>query len=567
MTRKLRATTPLPTALTPTPESKAFVPIDDFDPEEAPAVWRVFTNLDDWDDNPRDNDEAADDVADLLILFGFASPMSAWPDPANGGRERLIAGHTRKKASFIVARRYLDLVRTDPAKLESWHPGAIQLARTGRVPVRIRADLTREQADELALADNKAAEIATWNQAKLVGLLRHLPDGRALQLGWDQSELSRLLGGDPDKTADVERATASLAERFTVPPFTVLDARQGYWKDRKKAWIDMGLKSHLGRENVTTYNTAAMVAEFRQPKLCPKAKGNLPSARRVNSDGELIKPGAEGRTTRGNALGQPLSESDIQTTLSIFDPVLAELAYRWFGTPGGAVLDPFSGGSVRGLVAQRLGMRYYGIDLRPEQVEANRFQARNVGHRFASPTGYAEWVVGESGQHLADPHNGPSNVDLVFSCPPYMDLETYSDDPQDISAMSAVDFWKAYRDIIAKSCARLANNRFAVWVVGEVRDPKSAGEYRGFVPGTIQAFADCGLSFYNDAILVTSLNSVPLRAARQFTGGRKLCRTHQNVLVFLKGSSKEACKACGDIRHCMPDDLSQYVDGGSDVET
>lgn len=57
---------------------------------------------------------------------------------------------------------------------------------------------------------------------------------------------------------------------------------------------------------------------------------------------------------------------------SIFDPVLCEIAYRWFCPQGGTVLDPFAGGSVRGIVASRLGYRYVGIELRQEQVEANR---------------------------------------------------------------------------------------------------------------------------------------------------------------------------------------------------
>jgi 1-aminocyclopropane-1-carboxylate deaminase/D-cysteine desulfhydrase-like pyridoxal-dependent ACC family enzyme len=540
-------------------ESAPYVPLDDRDPDEAPAVWRLFTELDDWDENPRDNDGAAEVVADLIVLYGFAAPLSAWPDPDRDGRERLIAGHTRKKAMFILAKRY---AAAGQEERSTWHPGAIQAVRTGRVPVRIRADLTRTQANELALADNKASELATWDQSKLSGLLKHLPDGRALQLGWDQSELSRLLGGSaPDTDANVERATTTLAERFTVPPFTVLDARQGYWKDRKKAWIDLGLKSYLGREN-----TATFVPESGTKTRPPKPpKGILPSARRVDGDGNRVRVGAAGMVTQGDALGQPLDTSEIQTTLSIFDPVLAELAYRWFGHVGAAVLDPFAGGSVRGLVAQRLGLRYCGIDLRPEQVEANQYQANQIGHRFRSDQGGVEWVAADSSTYLADPHNGPNNVDLIFSCPPYMDLETYSDDPRDISVMGAEAFWAVYRDIIAKSCARLANNRFAVWVIGEVRDARSkSGAYRGFVPGTIQAFADAGLSYYNEAILVTSLNSVPLRAAKHFIAGRKLCRTHQTVLVFLKGDMKKAVESCGDISNCVPDDLTQYVDGGTD---
>ena len=51
------------------------------------------------------------------------------------------------------------------------------------------------------------------------------------------------------------------------------------------------------------------------------------------------------------------------TGTSIFDPVLCELAYRWFCPPGGLVLDPFAGGSVRGIVAAKCGRRYIGIDV------------------------------------------------------------------------------------------------------------------------------------------------------------------------------------------------------------
>lgn len=39
----------------------------------------------------------------------------------------------------------------------------------------------------------------------------------------------------------------ALAERFGVPPFSVLNAREGLWQDRKRAWLSLGIKSELGR--------------------------------------------------------------------------------------------------------------------------------------------------------------------------------------------------------------------------------------------------------------------------------------------------------------------------------
>jgi DNA modification methylase len=73
------------------------------------------------------------------------------------------------------------------------------------------------------------------------------------------------------------------------------------------------------------------------------------------------------------------------TGTSIFDPVLCELAYSWFSPKGGIVLDPFAGGSVRGIVASKLGRQYIGVDLRAEQVAANRKQGDELCDNDATP--------------------------------------------------------------------------------------------------------------------------------------------------------------------------------------
>lgn len=224
---------------------------------------------------------------------------------------------------------------------------------------------------------------------------------------------------------------------------------------------------------------------------------------------------------------------------SIFDPVLCELLYRWFCPPGGIVLDPFAGGSVRGIVASRLGRQYIGVELRKEQVEANR-QQEDVA---CDPV--PVWHCGDS--RSIDKICEGVEADFVFSCPPYVDLEVYSDDPQDISTMKYPEFIKAYSEIITKSCGLLKNDRFACFVVGEVRNSK--GGYYGFVPDTINAFISAGLSYYNEAILVTAVGSLPLRCGRSFESSRKLGKTHQNVLIFCKGNPKKATTDIGAVEY------------------
>jgi DNA methylase len=238
-----------------------------------------------------------------------------------------------------------------------------------------------------------------------------------------------------------------------------------------------------------------------------------------------------------------LKLQDTSSGTSIFDPVLCELAYRWFCPPGGLVLDPFAGGSVRGLIASKLGRRYVGIELRPEQIAANARQADRI---CDDPR--PQWIEGDAIKLAA--LVGKLDADFVFSCPPYGGLEVYSDDPRDLSTMPHEQFIAAYRQIIAEAVGHLRPDRFACFVVGDFRDRK--GFYRRFVSDTEQAFADAGAGLYNEAILVTAVGSLPIRTGRMFETARKLGKTHQNVLVFCKGDPKVATDAIGAVEFGDP---------------
>lgn len=293
------------------------------------------------------------------------------------------------------------------------------------------------------------------------------------------------------------RTSGPVAERFTFAPFSVLDARAGEWQERKRAWASLGIRGEVGRDSTLLYGSG--------------------HAREL--DHYRVKSGTRPTT------------ATLDT--SIFDPTLCEIVYRWWSPRGGAVLDPFAGGSVRGIVAGCLGRRYWGCDLRAEQTAANDAQAVEIA-TSVRPV----WVTGDSRATIP---TAPA-ADLVFSCPPYGDLERYSDDPADLSAMTWPAFLVAYRAIIAASVAQLRPDRFACFVVGDFRDGR--GLYRNFVGETVAAFEASGARLYNEAILATSVGSAAMRVTRQFVAGRKLCKVHQNVLVFVKGDPMRAAVAC-----------------------
>jgi len=567
-----------------------------------------------------------------------------------------------------------------------------------------------------------------------------------------------------DLWGNVVEKDVLLRDKFLEPPFSVLDTKGGAWQARKRLWKAMGIESHLGREGVVVINNSF--------------------------DGEKY----------GRA-GMP--------EVSIFDPALCELMYRWYCPKGGTILDPFAGGSVRGIVANYLGFRYTGVDIRPEQIASNMEQGLKllkadnqpdwhigdsnvvlkdficgnvIAHRgtgehtpiekhgenwvkrddlfnvcgangskaraayylittakekgftiittagsrkspqinivaqiceklalkfiahcpegqlsdelldakkhgaeiiqhkagynsviiarakeyavsfgafevpfgmmcdeaieqaanqvYGLPAGIKRIVIPVgSGMNLAGlltglqkaqinipvvgvivgadpvktldsfapmgwrnmctlvestldyhdevvenkfhdivldpvyeakclqfiepgdllwivgvrrtllPADAPQysyvpaemleqvtqpvkNFDMVFSCPPYADLEVYSDLPGDISNKDYKDFMAIYTEIIQKSVALLKTGGYAVFVVGDMRDKK--GFYRDFVSDTKRAFIAAGAGLYNDAVLLQPLGTAMLRAAKIFEAGGKLTKVHENVLIFKK---------------------------------
>ena len=209
------------------------------------------------------------------------------------------------------------------------------------------------------------------------------------------------------------------------------------------------------------------------------------------------------------------------------------MAYTWFCPNGGAILDPFCGGSVRGIVACQLGYRYTGIELRDEQIQENRKQAKQIlGDECISDLTY---ITGDSDSVLVALQG---TYDFAFTCQPYFDLEVYSDSPKDISNMDWEGFKKAYESILGKACNLLRKDAFFSIVIGDVRGKD--GCFKGLPNVTQIIMKKNGFGLYDDFILIDPLGSASMRADKQFTATRKCVTTHQRFMVFLKGDPRKA---------------------------
>jgi hypothetical protein len=300
----------------------------------------------------------------------------------------------------------------------------------------------------------------------------------------------------------------NLEDRFGVPPFSILDTVSGRWRTRRQWWDSFDLESRDGRADRLTFS---------------KGAGGDPVSQKIAAHG----------------------------TTSTFDPVLTEIIYRWWSPVGGVVLDPFAGGSVRGCVAAITGRAYHGVDLSAAQIDANEDTAHRLRAEFTGPP--PVWHEHDSSRWQPD-----IAADLVMSCPPYGTLERYSDDPRDLSTMRFEAFVNPYRSAIERSVARLREDRFAVFVVGNYRE---GNVLRDLVGVTVDAFNRSGATYYGDLVLKNATSTAAMRASATFNAGRKPITVHQHVCVFVKGDWRRAAAAaeqvdvfCGAINDDGEDD-------------
>jgi tRNA1(Val) A37 N6-methylase TrmN6 len=293
---------------------------------------------------------------------------------------------------------------------------------------------------------------------------------------WDINELEEWgLDGFPFEQEPKEEHS-KLQDTFIVPPFSILDTKQGYWMDRKKYWKEL-----------------------------------------INDNGES----REGVLAKGNTNIMAATNNGV----SILDPVLAEIANKWFGLDNCNTFDCFSGGAF-GFVSDYLGNTFTGIELRQEQVDLNNARLKNKRSKY----------ICDDGQNVLK-HVKENSQDLLFSCPPYFDLEVYSDLENDASNQKDYkDFLQIIDNGFTGAFKCLKENRFAVIVVGDIRDKQ--GFYYGFPEDIKNIFIKNGAKLYNEMIIAETLGTLPQRVGR-YMKNRKVGKCHQNVLVFYKGNPKE----------------------------
>lgn len=377
---------------------------------------------------------------------------------------------------------------------------------------------------------------AQWDNEELVDWGIEFPDA--------ENALNAQNGDGSGSERQNSAPESSLFDRFIVPPFSILDTRKGYWQDRKKKWYE--LMGDLGDSRKDTLVTSLEIKYKDLYQRTREHRKELGLSFKEYIDKYVSQEDLEKEQAKIVAQG-----------VSIFDPVVSEVMCRWFTPkPGSKIFDCFAGDTAKGLVFAECGHSFVGIELRSEQVEIN--------NKIIADRGKDIRYICDDGQNVAQ-HIEPESQDLLFSCPPYFDLEVYSDLPNDASNQGTYeDFIQVLDNGFSGAVGCLKNNRFAVIVVGDVRDKKT-GFYYDFCGDIKRIFKQNGMRLYNEIILVEQTASTALRASR-YMDSRKVAKTHQHILVFFKGDPKNIKREFERIEY-TEEDMNKFTDVEQNNET
>ena len=177
-----------------------YVPIDSVAPDPANAKEHP-----DWQ---------VEEIANSIDQFGMDDPIGV-----AGAPPTIIEGHGRLLACKRLGMEKVPIIRLD--------------------------HLDAQARKAYMLAHNQLTMNTGFDMDALQATMGELTDFDMSDFGFDMGGFDGTGGGGGD-AADVA-AGKTLAERFGVPPFSVLNAQRQSWIERKRAWIATGLRSEIGR--------------------------------------------------------------------------------------------------------------------------------------------------------------------------------------------------------------------------------------------------------------------------------------------------------------------------------
>ena len=354
------------------------------------------------------------------------------PDPANARKhdERNIAAIRSSLSRFgqripIVVQKQGMVVRAGNGRLQA----AKLLGWTHIAAVIV--DEASIDATAYAIADNRTAELAEWDDAVLAGLLESLPKDIQLAAGFNSKELGDLLNGLADSTAQAQLDAVSVFTNESI----ICDAFKWF---RASGFPYRNLPIHVCKQEINALSQTDSDALYNTKTGYGVADTYHPHRFHANAVGMKcpVDSFADDKLL-ARAIGLELVSGRVGTryfgslglvsgtqAASNFRPGYACGISRKYCKPGDTVLDTSTGygGRLVGFIASGIAGKYIGID--PNTLT----HAGNT--KLASDLGFADRVeLHNSPAEDVDASKLAGTCDFAFTSPPYFCKERYSTEP------------------------------------------------------------------------------------------------------------------------------------------
>lgn len=184
----------------------------------------------------------------------------------------------------------------------------------------------------------------------------------------------------------------------------------------------------------------------------------------------------------------------------------------------------FGGGGTRGYIATKMGYDYTGVEIRKEEYDRVINQMKEWKLNF-------NFILEDSVNFIPK-----DKYDFAFTCPPYYDLEVYSNLDEDLSnAKDYNTYLSMLENVIKNIYSCLKNNTFCVFVVGNFRNKK--GELEHLNGDLIRIAKHIGFKLW-DELIWQGASNVALTRCGKFEKNRKSVRMHEYIIVLKKGDDK-----------------------------
>ena len=205
---------------------------------------------------------------------------------------------------------------------------------------------------------------------------------------------------------------------------------------------------------------------------------------------------------------------------SVFNPQLAQMILAAYAPMNGKIYDPFGGGGTRGYIATKMGYDYTGVEIREEEYNRVLAQMKEWNLNF-------KFILADSVKYRPN-----ESFDFIYTCPPYYDLEVYSDMEEDLSnAPSYIEYLNMLQKVLKNCYDVLKKDSFAVFVVGNFRNKK--GELEHLNGDLITKAKEVGFKLWDELIWMGASN-VALTRCGKFEKNRKSVRMHEYIIILKK---------------------------------